>query len=194
MRALGPFPVRRIAAFGTAAACTYLGLANYYASMAQQDAYSWGFGAPPPPTSAFGEAFLAAPGLLAGLPLIITGAALGVDWLTHSGIVLGATFFWYCVGWYVDCARDMLDTDKPPRVISGYMSALVVVSAVIFPFAVLLGLNLGPHFCANGAPPYWSAVLMFGICMFWVTLGVFFGWRRFQRWRERRRASTVFQV
>lgn len=88
----------------------------------------------------------------------------------------------------------MLNTDKPPRVIGGHMSALVGVSAVIFPFGVLLGLNVGSHVCANGAPPYRSAVLMYGIYMFWLTLGVFFGWSRFQRRRERRRPPSVVQV
>jgi hypothetical protein len=192
VRFLEPFPVRRLAAICVVASCSYLALANYYAAMAQPD-FSWGFGAPPPPAGAFAEAFLELPGALAGLPLIVEGLALRRDWVVKSGLVLGAAFFWYCAAWYADRARGMVSSERPPRVVAFYMSSLFVVSAAIFPLVALAGLNVGRHFCANGAPPYWADVLMYGIVMFWVSLGTFFAWRRFGQWRQQRRPLSILQ-
>jgi hypothetical protein len=194
VRAIEPFPVRRLAAVCAAATCTYLALANHYAAMVQPDFFSLGFGAPPPPNGAFAEGFLELPGVLAGLPVIIGGSALGLDWVTHSGLILGATFFWYCAGWYADRARNIVNTETPPRVVAWYISTLAVISAVMFPVAALAGLNVGQHFCANGVPPYWSEVLTYGIVMSWVTVGTFFAWRRFRRWREQKRPPLVLGV
>jgi hypothetical protein len=171
-----------------------LTIASHYQSIPDQDLYKWGFGAPPPPAEAFVEAFLAVPGVLAGLPIVIAGLALGLDWITRSGLVIGATFFWYCAGSYADWVRDMLDSPRPPRIVTGYMSALVVLSAVIFPFMVAMGFNVGRHFCANGVPPYWSELLMYGIQMFWVAQGTFFAWCRFRRGQQQKHPASQFRI
>jgi hypothetical protein len=192
MKALEPFPVRRLAALCTAAGCTYLGLANHYAAMAQPDFF--GFGAPPPPNGAFVAGFLELPGVLAGLPIILSGSVLGLDWVTEIGQILGATLFWYCAAWYTDCSRNIAGVEKPPRFVVWYMSTLVVISAVIFPFVAVAGVNVGHHFCANGASPYWADVLMYGIVMFWVTVGTFFACHRFRRWREQKRPPLVLGI
>ena len=190
MRIIRPFPVRRLAALCAATSCSYLELATYHQRTPQD---SWGIGAPPPPAEAFLGAFLAVPGLLAGLPLIMAGIALGLDWITRCGLVIGATFFWYCAGSYADWTRDVLDTPRLPRIVTGYMSALVVLSVVALPLWVAMGFNL-PPFCANGAPPYWSALLMYGILMFWVGLGTFFAWCRFRRWRQQKHPASQFRI
>jgi uncharacterized membrane protein YphA (DoxX/SURF4 family) len=186
VKTIGPLPVRRLAAVCAAASCSYLALASHYQRTPQQ---YWGIGAPPPSAEAFVEAFLAVPGLLAGLPFLIAGLALGLHWLTSSGLVIGATFFWYCAGSYTDWVRDMLGSPRPPRIVTGYMLALVVLSAVGLPLWVAIGFKLRP-FCANGAPPYWSSVLMYGIQMFWVAVGTFFAWRRFRRWRQQKHPAA----
>jgi hypothetical protein len=133
----------------------------------------------------FVEAVLALPGVLVGLPVIIAGVVWDINWLTEGGLVLGATFFWYCAGWYADCSRGMVNSEKPPR---------VVASTVIFPIMTLAGWNVGQHYCANGTPPLWSELLMYGIGMSWVTFGTFFGLRRFRRWREQKRSPSVFRI
>jgi hypothetical protein len=83
---------------------------------------------------------------------------------------------------------------KPPRVVAWYMSTLLVASTVIFPIMTLAGWNVGQHYCANGTPPLWAELLMYGIGMSWVTFGTFFGLRRFRRWREQKRSPSVFRI
>ena len=185
MKVIEPFPVRRIAAISAAVLCSYLSVASHYHQIAQQDASGFGWGAPPPPVESFVEAALAIPGALAVLPIIVIGALAEDDLVTSGGIVLGAAFFWYCVGWYVDRDRTTLSTEDPPRIVVGYIQALRIASAILFPLGILAGLRVGNHFCANGVPPYWSELLNYGIFMSWVTLGTFFAWRRFRaRWEQ----------
>lgn len=184
MKTIEPFPVRRIAAVSAALLCAYFSGASFYHSIAQQDISGIGWGAPPPPADFFAEAVLAIPGILAGLPIILIGALTNSAWVTRTGVVLGATFFWYCVGWYIDCAR--LNTTEPPKIVVGYIKALRIASAIIFPFCILIGLRVGDHYCAVGVPPLWSELLICGILTFWVTLGTFFAWRRLRaHWKHR---------
>ena len=179
MKIIDRVPVRHIVAVFALTACAYLSAASHYKAIAQQDPHGIGWGVPPPPSEAFAEALLATPGALAGLPLIVMGTTGEFDWLTWTGFVLGAGFFWYCVGCYVDWSRDL--SPKPlPKIAGGYMRALTVVAATLFPLGVLAGFNVGSHACAVGAPPGWSEFVEYCILMFWISLGTFFTWRRFQ--------------
>lgn len=192
MKVLEPFPVRRIAAISTVLLCAYLSIAGGYHQIVQQADFGFGFGASPPPTEEFVEAVLAFPGLLAGLPIIVIGAVLKNDWVTRSGFVMGAAFFWYCIGWNIDCARTTLKNLQPPWIVVGYIRALQIASAILFPLCMLASVRLGVHFCAVGVPPYWSEILNYGILMFWVTLGTFFMWRRLRaRWEQNRPPSRL---
>lgn len=183
MKSIDRVPIRHIAAVLAVTICAYLSAASHYKAIAQQDPYSIGWGVPPPPSEVFAEALLATPGVLAGIPLIVMGATGELDWLTRTGVVLGAGFFWYCVGWYVDWSRD-LSPEPPPKIVAGYMRALTVVAAILFPLGVLAGFNVGSHVCAVGAPPAWSELVGYSILMFWISLGTFFTWLRFQARRN----------
>jgi hypothetical protein len=123
--------------------------------------------------------FLAFPGLLAVSPLIVGGLAFDRVWVSRVATTLGAAFFWYSVGCYVDCFR-LDENARPHRLVRAYISALFYLSAVLFPFIALAGTRVGNHACIVGAPPAWADLLGYGIVMFWVTLGTFFAWRRFQ--------------
>jgi hypothetical protein len=173
-----PFPLRRIASLSAGLACAYLSAASHYKAIAQQDfssAIQWGI--PAPPLESFAEGFLAIPGVLAGLPVIILGTISHIDWITSMGLCLGAAFFWYCAGWYIDSVRPGLQADQPPRFATIYMTLLAVGSLSLLPVGMLAGLNVGNHYCLVNMPPYWSEILGYGILMFWLTIGAFFGWR-----------------
>jgi len=148
------------------------------------------FGAPPPPIVYFAEAVLVMPGAVAGSPFALTGAILEIEWLAQFGLVLGAAFFWYCVGWHIDRARNIVQYDKAPAVVRFYLSALVVLSFLLFPVGLLAGIRLGVHSCGTGVPPYWAEVLGYGIMMTWISVGTFFGWRSFRDRIARRQPST----
>jgi hypothetical protein len=180
-------PVRHVAAILAASACAYLCSISHYKAIAQQDPHSIWLGAPPPPVEAFIETFLAAPGFLAGLPFIVAGSLGDLAWLVSVGVAFGAGFFWYCVGWYIDCSYTALPM-QPPKVIGGYMRALGLVSAILFPLGILAGFSSG-NGCAIGRPPGWAVLLEYGILMFWISLGAFFSWRRFQARRATHRTS-----
>jgi hypothetical protein len=192
VRILEPFPVRRLAAVCAAVVCTYLAFADHYAALAQADSFNVGFGAPPPPAGQFVEAFLEVPGGVAGLPLIVEGLSSGRDWVVSAGLILGAAFFWYCAGSYVDRARGMVNSERPSRVVEFYMLSLLVVSTLLFPVTALAGFNVGIHSCAIGAVPFWAEVLMYGIFMFWVSLGTFFACRRVRGRLQRRWPVSIF--
>jgi hypothetical protein len=181
------FPIRRIVAVTVTALCIWLAFANHDKSVVleQTAVGDWGIGAPPPPPGQFLEIFLVIPGTLAGLPLILIGGIHGPDWLVSLGLILGAAFFWYAVAWSVDCSRGTTETDRPPKLIRVYFSALRVLSVLLFPLLVFGVSNGGGSSCANGAQPSWVGYVMFGIIMTWVTIGVFFAWRNFQSKRER---------
>ena len=138
------------------------------------------WGAPPPPLASFPKAFLEIPGALAGAPLALPGAILGWEWLTQVGLILGACFFWYCVGWQIDGARILVSSESRPAIVRWYLSALTIISFILLPLGILAGINLGIHSCAVGVPPYWVELVGYGISMFWITLGCYFRWLRFQ--------------
>jgi hypothetical protein len=184
MRRLGSVPVRWLAAVSAALLGSYLDLAAHYRVVAQENPYGWG--APPPPAESFFAAVLEVPGSLAGSPVIALGLFLDREWITMAGLILGATFFWYCVGWYFDVAQNLSDNERPPKIVQMHLSALVYLSAALFPFGCFACYNVGHHFCAVGVPPLWSELLTYGIVMSWLTLGTFFAWRRFQLRRENR--------
>lgn len=184
MRHLHPIPVRRLAAISTALVCSYLDLAAHYGVSAQQNPYAWG--APPPPTESFFAAVLEVPGTLAGSPLIALGLVLDREWIAVAGLVLGATVFWYCVGWHFDFAQSLSDNERPPKIVRMYLSALVYLSAALFPLGCIACYNVGHHFCAVGAPSLWSELLTDGIVMSWITVGTFFAWRPYQLRKENR--------
>jgi hypothetical protein len=179
--------VRHIMAVLATSASGYLSAVSHYKEIAQQDPYSIGFGTPPPPVEAFIEAFIAAPGILAGLPFIVAGGLSDVAWLVNLGVAFGAGFFWYCVGWYVDCSHSASPI-QPPKIIRGFMRALTIVAAVLFPLGILAVFSSG-NGCAFGRPPHWVVSLEYGILMFWISLGAFFTWRRFQARRAMHRPS-----
>jgi len=194
VKAIEPFPVRRLAAVFAAAGCSYLALASHHHHIIQERVVGVGFGAPPPPTETFAEAFLAVPGILSGLPIIIVGSTTQKGWITSTGVVLGTAFFWYCVGWYIDSVRATLNAPQPPRYVVGYMRALVILSTIIFPLGVLAGFGIGNHSCASGAPPAWSEPVMYGIVMSWVSVGTFFAWLRFRRRWEQKHPPVRLQI
>ena len=194
MRTALSIPIRYVAAMAAAAVCACLAISMHNQAPTQQDYAGIAIEAPPPPITQFAEAFIVIPGVLAGLPLALSGALLGIEWITQIGLILGAAFFWYCVGWHVDSTRDVFRSEKPPAIVRWYLSALMIVSVILLPFGVLVGLNLGVHSCANGVPPYWVELLSYGILMFWVTLGMFFGWLRFRARREQRHPSVAFRI
>ncbi|HLJ87325.1 MAG TPA: hypothetical protein VKZ53_10920 [Candidatus Angelobacter sp.] len=171
MCAIKTLPIRRLAAICAAAACAYLSIASHFHIIVQQDLSSVGWGAPAPPVETFLETLIAAPGVLAGLPVIVAGLSANNDWLTGAGVVLSAGFFWYCVGWYIDCSRATLSAKQPPEIVLGYMKTLTLASAILFPLGVFAGFHVGHHFCAVDAPPYWSEMLSYSIVMAWITVG-----------------------
>jgi hypothetical protein len=85
-------PIRWLMALSIAAICTCLAFSAYFYNLAQQDRPYWGFEAPPPAPAEFIEEALAAPGYLAGLPLIIVGSWFGPEWIAQLGIILGRRF------------------------------------------------------------------------------------------------------
>lgn len=187
-------PVRFAAALGMAGVCICLVIAAHHQRALQKDYVStMPFGAPPPPAVEFAEAFVAIPGVLAGLPLVIAGGILGFDSIVQTGMILGAAFFWYCIGWQVDYAHAEGNIGEPPVFVRWYLSALIILSVIFLPLGVLAGLNLGVHSCAVGVPPYWAEVLSYGIVMFWLTIGAYFGWLRWRVRREQTRPTTYMQ-
>jgi hypothetical protein len=133
------------------------------------------------------------PGVLAGLPLVILGATFDHEWLTQTGLVLGDAFFWYCIGWQIDCTRGLVQTDERPRIVRWYLSAMTVASIIFLPFDILAGINLGVHSCAVGIPPYWAELVGYGIVTFWITIGCYFGWLRFRDSRKQRYSLILFK-
>ncbi len=179
MRAIVPIPARRILASGIAALCIWLAISAHYQAVTQP-ATEGLWGAPSPPLASFLEAFLVIPGALAGSALALPGAIFDLEWLTQIGLVLGAYFFWYCVGWEIDIARVLAQSESRPAIVRWYLSAVIVVSFILLPIGILAGTNLGIHSCGVGVPPYWVGLIGYGIMMFWITLGCYFGWLRFQ--------------
>jgi hypothetical protein len=180
-----PIPVRRAVTFGITSICGWLAAVVHFQSVSYL-ASDLLWVAPSPPIASFPEGFLVMPGLLAGLPLVILGATLDQEWLTQTGLVLGAGFFWYCIGWQIDSTRGLVHDNETPRFVRWYLSALIVVSIILLPFDVLAGINLGVHSCANGVPPYWVELVSYGIVTFWITIGCYFGWLRFRDARKQR--------
>jgi hypothetical protein len=189
-----PIPVRYAAALGAATVCACLAIMLHYQTPGVQENEGFMIGAPAPPPVYFAEAFLVIPGAVAGLPLAVTGAILEREWLAQTGLVLGATFFWYCVGRHIDSNRGALLSEKAPPIVRWYMSALIGTSVVLFPLSILAGLRLGVHSCANGAYPYWVDLLSYGILMFWITVGTYFGWRRRQARKEQEHSPALFRI
>ena len=180
-----PVPLRNIIATTAAILCIVLAISNYYAEQIQNDeGAEWMIGAPPPPLGVFPQAALTFPGYLIAIPLLILGSAFEAAWPAAVGMVVGAVFFWYCVGWTIDCARGATDKDNPPKYVLFYFSILRCASSAIFPFALLAGFNVGNHFCANGARPFWSDLLLYGIGMIWITIGASFTWQKFLEKRK----------
>jgi hypothetical protein len=194
VRKVWTIPIRYVAALTAAGVCACLAIAIHAQPPMQPDYQGFEIGAPPPPITQFAEAFLVIPGVLAGLPVALTGAVLGIEWITQLGLVLGAAFFWYCVGWHVDSIRDPSSSESPPAIVRWYLSALMILSIVLLPFGVLVGLKLGVHSCANGVPPYWVELLSYGISMFWITLGPFFGWLHLRERREQKQLPGIFRT
>jgi hypothetical protein len=185
-------PMRYLAAILAAVLSGTLAVVVHYESVELPTTDGMMIATPPPPAATFPEAFLVIPGVLAGLPLVLTGAILELEWVTQIGLILGAIFFWYCIGWQVDCVGGSLKP-KPPRIVRWYLSALVLLSIVSLPFGVLAGVNLGVHSCASGVPPYWVELVSYGILMFWITIGVYFGWMRFQARKAEKHPSAIFR-
>jgi len=180
-----PIPTRHVLAFGILGICGWLAVLLHFQSVSYLEGdLLWV--APPPPIASFPEGFLVMPGVLAGLPLIALGATLNHEWLTQAGLVLGAAFFWYCIGWQLDCMRGLVRTDERPRIVRWYLSALIVVGIILLPFDILAGINLGVHSCAVGIPPHWAELLGYAIVTFWITIGCYFGWLRFRDSRKQR--------
>ncbi len=179
--------MRFVVALGMAALCGSLAVALHYqnAAIAAQPSDGFMIEAPPPPSPYFPEAFLVIPGALAGSPLALAGAIMEREWLTQVGLVLGAAVFWYCVGWQIDSARGVLKSERAPVMVRWYLSAMIVLSVILLPFGVLAGFSLGVHVCANEVfYPYWADVVGYGILMFWITVGCYFGWQRFRAGRK----------
>ena len=189
VKARRPIPVRYVLAIGVASACLCLAIALHYEATNAPPNDGRMIGAPPPPPESFVEAFLVIPGILAGLPLSLAGALFEREWLAQTGLILGATVFWYCIGWHIDLVRGAVGTESPPRLMRWYISASVTTSMVLFPICALVGTRVGVHYCANGVPPYWAELLDYGILMFWITIGTYLGWLRWRAKREQRYAS-----
>lgn len=185
MRPIEPTPVRRALGFGITAICGWLAALVHFQSVSYL-ASSLLWVAPPPPIASFPEGFLVMPGVLAGLPLVVLGATCDHEWLTQTGLVLGAGFFWYCVGWKIDVTRGLVQTEDEPIIVRWYLLALIGVSIILLPFDILAGINLGVHSCANGIPPYWAELVGYGIVTFWIAMGCYFGWLRFRDARKQR--------
>jgi hypothetical protein len=181
-----PVRLRHLLAIAIAIICTGLAISNHATEVSRQDAENgvieWG--APPPPMGAFPEAILATPGYLAALPLMIIAGVFESSWPFQFSLVLGAIFFWYCVGWWIDCVRGAVDRDTPPRFVLIHFSALRIVSVVLFPIFLLEGFRVGDYFCANGKPPFWSEMLMYGVAMVWITIGASFALQKFRESRK----------
>ena len=173
------FPVRRLLTIGIVAICVSLAISNHYTKISQGPKNEFCVGAPPPAAGAFPEAILVTPGTIAALPLILLGSTLESGFFLQGAMILGAAFFWYCVGWVIDCALGLVPRETPPRFVTLHLRVLSVASAVLFPFGLLRGLQVGNHFCANHKPPYWSELLMYGIGMVWISLGASFELLRF---------------
>jgi hypothetical protein len=184
-----PAPLRHLIAIGIAAMCIVLAISNHYAEIARQNAGSdFMFETPFPPDGVFLEGALVFPGLISGSPLIIAGAEHDSEWLLESGQILGAIFFWYCVGWWVDCVRGSVERDMPPTFVLIHLRALRVMSVVLFPLGLIEGMRVGEEgWCANGKPPFLAELLIYGIGMAWISAGTWFAWENF---RESRRASV----
>jgi hypothetical protein len=183
-----PAPLRHLVAIGIGAMCIALAISNHYAGVARQNASSdFIFQTPFPPDGVFLEGALAFHGLISGLPLIIAGAEHESEWLLECGQILGAIFFWYCVGWWVDCVRGSVERDTPPRFVLIHLRALRVISVVLFPLGLIEGMRVGEEgWCANGKPPFLAELLIYGIGMAWISVGTWFAWQKF---RESRRVS-----
>jgi hypothetical protein len=188
-----PVPLRHLLAIAIAITCTGLTISNYSPEVSRQDAQSGmvEFGAPPPPVGAFPETILATPGCLAAIPLMIVAGVFESSWPMQFAIVFGATFFWYCVGWYIDCVTGAVERDTPPRFVLIHFSALRIASAALFPLFLLQGFRVGDYFCAVGKPPFCSEILMYGIAMVWITIGTWFALHKFRE-SHTNRPSCLF--
>jgi hypothetical protein len=184
-------PARYLAGFLTAVLCVLLTIDSHSVRVSESQSMGWDWTAPPPPPSSFLKAFLAAPGVVAGLPLIIAGGLLRNDYLIQAGVTAGAAFFWYALMWYLDCARGLTKSDKPPRHIRAYVTTLKFASVILMPLAIWRGFRLGDRWCAFGAPPMWSEMVMYGIVLGWLTTGTYFTWASI---RDRRRARDVTRI
>ena len=177
-----PLPLRHLLAIAIAITCISLAISSYSTEVSRQDAQNgiveWG--APPPPMGAYLETILAIPGSLVAAPLMVVAAVFESSWPFQFAIVFGATFFWYCVGWCIDCVTGAVEQDTPPKFVLIHFSALRIVSAILFPLFVLEGFRVGGYFCAIGKPPYWSEMLMYGIAMVWITIGASFALQKFR--------------
>jgi len=178
-----PFPVRRLLTIAMVAICVSLAISNHYSKFSQGPENEFCFGAPPPAAGAFPEAILVAPGTIAVFPLMLLGSTLESGFCLQGAMILGAAFFWYCVAWVIDCALGLVPRETPPRFVTLHMRVLSVAGAVLFPFGLARGLQVGTYFCANNKPPYWSELLMYGIGMVWISLGASFELLRFLRSR-----------
>jgi hypothetical protein len=177
-----PISLRHLLAIAIAITCTILAISNHDAEVSRQDAQN-GFiewGAPPAPTGAFLEPILATPGLLVAAPLMLVAAVFESSWPLQFALVFGTTFFWYCVGWWIDCVRGAVEGDTPPKFVRIHFSALRIVSVVLFPIFLLEGFRVGNYFCAIGKPPFWSEMLLYGIAMVWITIGAWFAGKKFR--------------
>ena len=181
-----PIPLRQTIALVVAVICIALSISNHVTEVSQQDAQTGvvGFGAPPPPMGAFPYEILATPGLLVAAPLMIVAAMFTSSWPFQFAIIFGAAFFWYCVGWWIDCIRGAVERDTPPRFVLIHFSALRIASAVLFPLFVFAGFRVGDYFCVVDKPPFWSEMLMYGIQMVWITIGASFAWWKFRESRK----------
>lgn len=180
-----PRPVRHWLAFAVAIICTALTFLNFHQALSQIDSSTeWVLGAPPPPPGTFIEEAIAAPGYLASLPLMIVSAVFQEPEVLDFSLIPGAVFFWYCIGWCLDCQRGACERDSPPTVVVIYLAVLQTASLILFPLLCLMGLRVGEHFCVDGAPPFWSELLIYAILMIWTTIGAFLGWQNFRKKRH----------
>ncbi len=184
-----PIPLRNVIAFAVAAICVGLAISNYYEEISLQEAFgNYGFGAPPPPIGVFPFALLVVPGFLSGSFLIIAGAVMDLRWLLDGGQILGAIFFWYSVGWWIDCFRGSAERETPPVFVLIHLKALRIVSMILFPIDLWVGFNVGNSFCANNKPPFIPTLMIYGIQMVWVSIGA---WFTLQNFRTSRQAPSI---
>ena len=188
---VSPIPIRRIAGAVALVLCTVLAISNHYESLLAQPPDWISFGAPAPPSGAFLLGFLAFPGLLVGLPFVLAGAYLNLDWVAELGFILGAAYFWYSVGWYADCSLSLSDRDSPPRYVTLHIAVLEWIGVISMPFLLLAGLKLGEHMCAVGVPPLWSEIVMFCIVGTWATVGSFLVFSRLRQRRASEQENTL---